>query len=193
MDQNENRLARVSRGMPRTLRLRRRNVVTPYTAHEAVKALRGYPSELNPLKGYTMKRILPIAIALFATIGAAQAQQQTGILASQIPLRGAGQGSTFDAATARYINFAQNDPYIIDADGIRVNGSFSLSKLQAMPAWKGYIKVTDYLYINTVGARFSCNPGTNYATLINFAGHGSEARADNCSLRDRVNSQSDTN
>lgn len=141
-----------------------------------------------------MKRILiAAAIALATLAGAAQAQQQTGILSSQIPLRGAGQGSTFDAATARYINFAQNDPYIIDADGIRVNGSFSLSKLQAMPAWKGYIKVTDFLYINTVGARFSCNPGTNYATVINFAGHGSESRPDNCSLRDRVLSQSDTN
>ena len=42
------------------------------TAHEAVKALRGYPSNLNPLKGNIMKRIL-IAAALFAFITAAQA------------------------------------------------------------------------------------------------------------------------
>lgn len=142
-----------------------------------------------------MKRIFAItALAILAACGGqAHAQQQTGILTSQIPLRGAGQGNTFDAATARYIHFAQNDPYIIDADGIRVNGSFSLSKLQAMPLWKGYISVTPFLYINTVGARFTCNPGTNYATVITYAGHGSESRPDNCSLYTRVISQSDTN
>lgn len=142
-----------------------------------------------------MKRILKFflgAIIASASIGA-QAQQQTGILASQIPLRGAGQGNTFDAATARYVNFTQSEPYIIDADGIKVYGFFSLSKLQAMPLWKGYIAISPLLYLNTVGARFTCNPSTNYATVITFAGHGSESRPDNCSLYNKVMSQSDTN
>lgn len=141
-----------------------------------------------------MKSILKFAIAAViasASIGA-QAQQQTGILTSQIPLRGAGQGNSFDAATTRYINFAQTEPYIVDADGIKVYGSFSLAKLQNMPLWKYYISVTPYLYLNTFGARFTCNASTNYATVITFAGHGSESKPDNCSLYNKVMSQSDT-
>lgn len=142
------------------------------------------------------KRTMKFAAALLASAvvlastAPAHAQQQTALLTSQIPLRGSGVGQTFDAATARYINFAQNDPYIVDYDGVRVNGSLSLSKIQAMPLWKNYIAVTPFLYLNTVGARFAC---TNYQTVVYFAGRAPEVRNDNCSLRDKVLSQSDTN
>ena len=135
-----------------------------------------------------MKRIL-ITIALFATIGAAQAQQQTGILTNQIPLRGAGEGKTVDVSSLRYISFNSSDAYVIKKNGARVNGSMSLTKVQAMPAWKDYVAVTPLLYVNTRGADFDC---VNYQTTLEFAS-GTEVRNDNCSLRDRVKSQSDTN
>jgi hypothetical protein len=146
-----------------------------------------------------LKRILKFAAAVLSSAAVltftapAQAQQQTAILNSQIPLRDAGAGKTFDAATARYIYFAQNDPYIIDYDGVRVSGSFSLSKIQAMPLWKNYISVTPFLYLNTVGVRFECSSATGYQTVLHFAGRAPEVRNDNCDLRQRVLSQSDTN
>lgn len=135
------------------------------------------------------KRI--IAAAFIAAVAiSAQAQQQTGILTTQIPLRGAGTGSTFDMASGRYINFASNDAYVIDADGVRINGSMSLSKVQGMADWKHWLAVTPLFYINTQNVRFKCE---NYQTLIFWAGHAPEARNDNCSLYQKVISQSDTN
>lgn len=129
-----------------------------------------------------------IAMLLTASI-TAQAQQQTGILTNQIPLRGAGEGKTVDVSSLRYISFASNDAYVIKKTGAKVYGSMSLTKLQAMPAWKDYVMVTPLLYLNTRGVDSEC---VNYQTVLEFAA-GTEVRNDNCSVRDRIKSQSDTN
>lgn len=136
-----------------------------------------------------MKRIL-IAVALFATLGAAQAQQQTGVLNTQFRLQG--QQKTLDLDTAQYINFAQNDPYVIDYDGVRHNGSFSLSKIQANPLWKNYVQSPSnvFLYVNTKYVNFAC---VNSQTVAKRTGRATEAINDNCALQTRIISQSDTN
>lgn len=133
------------------------------------------------------KRI--IAAAFIAAIAiSAQAQQQTGLLVNQIPLHGAGEGKTVDVSGLRYISFASNDTYVIKKNGAKVAGSMYLGKVQNMPAWKDYVAVTPLLYLNTRGVDVDC---VNYQTILEFAG-GTEVRNDNCSLRDRIKSQSDT-
>lgn len=142
-----------------------------------------------------MKRILTAVAFSVAIIGAgsAFAQQQTALLNSQIPLRGAGVGKTMDLNTTRYIHFEQTDPYIIDADGQRVSGSLSLDKLQRMPLWKNYVAITPFIYINTGWARFECTAATNWFTVIHWAGKAPETNYDNCTLLNKILSQSDTN
>lgn len=136
-----------------------------------------------------MKSIkLTVAFILAALTSIAFAQQQTAILNSQFRLQG--KQELVDLETARYINFAQNDPYIIDYDGVKRSGTISLSKLQANPLWKNYLSVTPFLYINTKGANFKCQ---NYQTVIAWTGRAPEVANDNCSLISKLISQSDTN
>lgn len=142
-----------------------------------------------------MKRILiAAAIALATLAGAAQAQQQTALLNSQIRFQG--QNKTFDLATARKIRFIttngnMSQVVVTDYDGVQRTGTISLSKLQAMPLWKNYVPTYNpFEFINTVGANFDC---ANYQTVIAWTGRAPEVINDNCSLVYKIMSQSDTN
>lgn len=130
--------------------------------------------------------IVSLTMATFS--GQAVAQQQTGLLANQVTLHGAGEGKTVDVSGLRYISFASNDAYVIKKTGAKVYGSMYLNKVQNLAAWKNYVAVTPLLYLNTQGVDVDC---INYQTVLEFAA-GTEVRNDNCSLRDRIKSQSDT-
>lgn len=124
-----------------------------------------------------------IAAALFASIGAAQAQAYAN--ASVVT----GPSTTMDISSARYADVTPGAQTITDERGtVHQVQLVNPTAVTGSEAYKGYAQLTAYKAINLQAAySVKC---INSSTVIDWRVGGSEVIADGCALQSRIHTLS---
>lgn len=127
-----------------------------------------------------MKKAI-LAAVLFASIGAAQAQDQGVTLAAQVQVS---PSKTMDISHARYINTTPGNQYIIDGNGNKHAATFrSLASIFNNTTFYNFQRVSGDLYQNvSASISIDCANGT----LITWNNGSVELRNDGCAFNDSV-------